>query len=125
MARLSVRVAQTFHKVRLQPLPPNITRGSAMPLQAQEAWRARACPSADQVKMGTWNIKVRRSKLQSQFGEDITGSLGLDLQKAKFASRLRTTESKKMRGRERRGKKGLGRKGQALTHIGQTTQHDT
>jgi len=64
----------------------------------------------DQVMMGTWNIKSKEhNRVKSQFGEDITGSLGLDLKtvggnlQAGFGRR----NPNSMKGRERRGKKGL------------------
>eukprot|EP00946_MAST-07B_sp_MAST-7B-sp1_P001003 g1003.t1 len=116
MARLSVRVgADGTIKYGYNPYRRISTRGQRYAIAKRKGGRGGQglVLRADQVKMGTWNIKAReKQKLRSQFGEDITGSLGLDLQKAggTLQAGFGRRNPNKMRGRERRGKKGLRKK---------------
>ena len=113
MCRLSVRV-QSNGKVEYgyNPYRKISTRGQRYSIPARKGGRdgQGLILRADQIKMGTWDIKSKeKNRLKSQFGEDITGSLGMDLKtvggnlQAGFGRRNPNTQ----KGRERRGKKGL------------------
>jgi len=116
MKRLSVRVgADGAVQYGYNPYRRISTRGQRYAIAKRKGGRGGQglVLRADQVKMGTWNIKAKeKQKLRSQFGEDITGSLGLDLQKAggDLQAGFGRRNPNKMRGRERRGKKGLRKK---------------
>jgi RNA-binding protein NOB1 len=116
MKRLSVRVgADGAVQYGYNPYRRISTRGQRYAIAKRKGGRGGQglVLRADQVKMGTWNVKAKeKQKLRSQFGEDITGSLGLDLQKAggDLQAGFGRRNPNKMRGRERRGKKGLRKK---------------
>ena len=113
MCRLSVRV-QSNGKVEYgyNPYRRISTRGQRFAIATRKGGRdgQGLILRADQTKMGTWNIKSKeKNRVKSQFGEDITGSLGMDLKtvggnlQAGFGRRNPNAQ----KGRERRGKRGL------------------
>ena len=116
MKRLSVRVGSDGSvQYGYNPYRRISTRGQRYGIAKRKGGRAGQglVLRADQALMGTWNVKVKeKQKLRSQFGEDITGSLGLDLQRAggSLQAGFGRRNPNAMRGRERRGKKGLRKK---------------
>jgi len=112
MKRLSVRVGSNGKvEYGYNPNRRISTRGQVFSIATRKGGRdgQGLILRPDQTMMGTWNIKSKeKNKVKSQFGEDITGSLGLDLKTVggNLTAGFGRRNPNAQKGRERRGKRG-------------------